>query len=269
MLPGPEGAFQLSFATGGQTDDVLGVWQLAPTAGRDELSFAAGTPLQEEDATVWRVDLPLNTRQAANVLSHQRSALSQADLDLNQAQTRLQRFASVGPAERAGVSFAAPSGETGLSLPEAELAAWVGPPTGVASFAFGINLPQDWQQSAREALDFFAHVKQMLANYAYIESTSDGRMIGRTTVSWLGDFETLWRAGLSADQADLHRSSLELALQSRQAWIKMAMLVTQGAALLGLLTSTSNPLLIPAVYKFIKQVLAQYREIRRVQALPA
>ena len=131
------------------------------------------------------------------------------------------------------------------------------------------TLPQDWQQSAQEALDFFARVKQMLANYAYVESAAGGRMIGRTTVSWLGDFDTLWSAGLTADQAGLHRGSLELALQSRQAWVKMAMLVMQGAALLGLLTSTSNPLMIPAVYKFIKQVLAQYREIRRLQTIPA
>ena len=270
MQPGSgEAVFQLGFANGGQTQDVLGIWQLAPAASQAGLSFGAGASFQEEDITVWRVDLPENTRQAAGVLSQQYTALSLADLDLNAAQVRLQQFASAGRDERAGVSFAASTGEFGAGNPEADLAAWLGTPGGAASFAFGINLPQDWQQSAQEALDFFARVKQMLANYAYVESAAGGRMIGRTTVSWLGDFDTLWSAGLTADQAGLHRGSLELALQSRQAWVKMAMLVMQGAALLGLLTSTSNPLMIPAVYKFIKQVLAQYREIRRLQTIPA
>jgi hypothetical protein len=47
----------------------------------------------------------------------------------------------------------------------------------------------------------------------------------------------------------------------------MAMLVTEGAALFGLFSSTGNPLMIPAVYKFIRQVMEQYREIRRLQAV--
>jgi hypothetical protein len=137
----------------------------------------------------------------------------------------------------------------------------------MVSFALGISLPKDWQRTAQEAMDFFGQVRQMLAYYAYVESSAGGTSIGRTMVSWMGDFETLWQRGLSADQMRVHTRSVELALASRQAWVKMAMLVTEGAALFGLFSSTGNPLMIPAVYKFIRQVMEQYREIRRLQAV--
>jgi hypothetical protein len=189
-----------------------------------------------------------------------------ANQDLAAAQNRLQAFVSGQPpggdlpVQSFGIEQAT------FSAPEAELAGWLAPSQGVMSFALGISLPQDWQQTAQEALDFFSKVRQMLAHYAYVESSAGDSPTGRTVVSWTGDFETLWQRGLSADQMQLHSKSIELALSSRQAWVKMAMLVAQGAALFGLFSSTGNPLMIPAVYKFIRQVMEQYREIRRIQA---
>ena len=262
--------FQFSLPGGAAGEDVLGIWQASPVlaaASADGMAFATSAEVETPvDAVVWKVDLPSDPRQAASALRQQQAALQMAGLDLLAAQNRLQAFAATQqpgadqPAQAFGLE------EAGFFGPEAELSEWLPSSRSGMSFGLGISLPHNWQETAEEALDFFGKVRQMLANYAFVESSSGGSAIGRTEVSWLGDFETLWRSGLAEDQVKMHRNSVELALASRQAWIKMAMLVTQGAALFGLLSSTGNPLLIPAVYKFIRQVLEQSREIRRTQA---
>lgn len=249
----------------------MGIWQAAPSPSQADMAFTtqdeAAVGTVEEEAVVWRVNLPFDPKQADAALQQQEAALRLANQDLEAAQVRLQAFASGQPPgdDQPVQSFGLE--QAAFSAPEAELAGWLAPSQGVMSFAFGISLPQDWQDTAQEALDFFSKVRQMLSHYAYVESSAGGSSTGRTVVSWMGDFETLWQRGLSADQMQLHSKSVELALASRQAWVKMAMLVAQGAALFGLFSSTGNPLMIPAVYKFIRQVMEQYREIRRVQVI--
>lgn len=272
MTPGsPEALFQLSLPGITPGEDVLGIWQASPPPVQAEMAFSGpgeAVPLTVEDvAVVWRVNLPFNTMQADAALQQQQAALRQANQDLEAAHARLEAFATGQPpgGDQPVQSFGIE--QTALAAPEAELAGWLAPSQGVMSFALGISLPQGWQDTAQEALDFFSKVRQMLAHYAYVESSTGGSTTGRTVVSWMGDFETLWQRGISADTMQLHSKSVDLALASRQSWVKMAMLVAQGAALFGLFSSTGNPLMIPAVYKFIRQVMEQYREIRRVQAI--
>jgi hypothetical protein len=274
-----EAVFQLSLLGGSAGADVFGIWQPALHPVETELAFAmpemmgSGSQIPSQtiaipsdEIVVWRVELPGDSRQAAEALRLQLEELRLADRDLNGAQARLQAFAATTQPGMIQPVQSFTLGEDAVLSPEFELAGWLAPSQGVMDFALGISLPAGWQDTAREAMDFFEKVRKMLAYYANIESSSGGAAIGRTTVSWMGDFETLWRRGVAEDQVKLHRNSVDLALSSRQAWVKMAMLVTQGAALFGLLSSTGNPLMIPAVYKFIRQVLEQYREIRRTQA---
>lgn len=268
-----ETIFQLSLPGGTPGEDVLGLWQTTTAPAQAELAFASpgeSAPLTVEDvAVVWRVNLPFDTRQANAALQQKQADLRLTNQDLEAAHIRLEAFASGQPpgGDLPVQSFGIE--QVDFAAPEAELAGWLAPSQGIMSFALGISLPQDWQDTAQEALDFFSKVRQMLAHYAYVESSAGESPTGRTAVSWTGDFETLWQRGLSADQMQLHSKSIELALASRQAWVKMAMLVAQGAALFGLFSSTGNPLMIPAVYKFVRQVMEQYREIRRVQAITA
>ena len=98
-----------------------------------------------------------------------------------------------------------------------------------------------------------------LAHYAAVETAVQGRLLGRTTVSWMGDMNTVWHAGLDPTSAVLHQRTLALALASRDTWMRMVVVVARGAIALSVLLTTPGGaiLALPAAWKFVHQVLSE------------
>jgi hypothetical protein len=79
---------------------------------------------------------------------------------------------------------------------------------GRQSFWPGGDLLKDWRKTAWQAQAFIEQVQRSLAYYAWVETSVQGESLGRTSVHWLGDVTTEWRAGLDAEQVGLHQHAV-------------------------------------------------------------
>lgn len=263
--------FQVSLPGFEASGDVLGVWQaqLAPPpppkrpAGAFDVPAlgASGKPVDEIPATVWRVNLPRDPRQAADLLAAQEWRLAQAEQALPQAEQRLERYIEIRKRSQAAGSFAL-GRRTG---PEAWLDDWLGS-NGPASFGGIPGFPDDWEATLSQASALLKHLGQTSAYAAWVETASAGKLVGRTTVAWDGDLRHIWLQGASAQQVGQHERSLTLSLRSRLAWIKMTMLVLSGGLKLAVLAPAGPLGSIPAALQFFLQIIAQAQEIQAVQA---
>jgi hypothetical protein len=130
------------------------------------------------------------------------------------------------------------------------------------SFGLGEQFAGGWKQAIQQFQVLVDRLLQVVAHYAWIETFGEEQLLGQTSVSWTGNIETVWRVGLDTSQEALHQRTLALALASRITWIHMFILAARGAITLSiLLTTPVGPVLIlPAVWKFMTQVLEEYRE---------
>jgi hypothetical protein len=122
----------------------------------------------------------------------------------------------------------------------------------------------DWLD---QATDFFARLHDTLRAYAAIDTTIEGRRAGLTLVSWTGDFRTAWLRGLTADEAAQHIAAVNLTLRTRDAWLRLGLTVTQGALQIAALFGTNPALALPAVYRFVRQVIDQVQALSNLPGL--
>lgn len=230
--------------------DVLGVWEAeaAPAA------FAASEPPCEE---CWRVDLPA---AAVEALDERAAALQVAIRGAATADRRLAAFV----ADFGVRGLASCSVETGPG-PEQELATWIQSARGGVSFGWrDVLTGQWWKNAAREVRDFFAQLSRSLAAAARVETSVGGVTVGVTVVGWRGGTVTTWRAGADRGTMESHRRAVALALATRRAWLGLALTVVSGAA--GLAVRLAAPggvvLVIPAAWRFVRQVMADIRQVR-------
>ena len=102
----------------------------------------------------------------------------------------------------------------------------------------------------------------MVSHYARVETALAGASIGRTTVDWTGDFVTTWEPVASGAAMRTHLQSVNLALGSRIALLRIVSVVATGAV--GLAVKAAIPggqvLLLPAVWRFVRDVLKELRQ---------
>jgi hypothetical protein len=236
--------------------DPTGLWQpVAETA--QAFSIGRESPVHPADVTLWQVDLPENPKEASNLLNEQDRQLRQAEGSFLEAGSRLEKYSR--QIQQGDSSFAL------LQRPSAErqLDGWLGLDDG-ASFGILPDLPQDCEQVFAQVTGFLKHASSLLSTAAQVETYSMERMIGRTTVAWSGDLQHAWLTGGNPHLASLHAQSLDLALRSRTAWMKMAALVITGGIKLVVVSSLSPLTAIPAVFKFIQQILNQAQIVQNL-----
>jgi hypothetical protein len=236
--------------------DPTGLWQ--PVEGPAE-AFSIGneSPVPSAEVTLWQVELPENPQEAWGLLHEQERQLHQVEGSFMEAGSRLEEYCR--QIEHGDSSFAIQQ----PSNAERQLDGWLGLEEG-ASFGLLPDLPQDWEQVFAQVTGFLKHASGLLSTTAQVETYSQGRMIGRTTVAWSGDLKHAWLAGGDPQLASLHAQSLELALRSRTAWMKMAALVITGGIKLVVTSSVSPLAAISAVFKFVQQILSQAQVIQNI-----
>lgn len=242
------GNFLISISGVQDITDELGVWEIDA-----EESFAAPG---DEQVSHWQIDLPSDPKIALQDLARQEFRLKRSKLALPHAQKRLESFVQQGGISTPAQSFSQPDFQRTISRPELELGDWIYN-TQEVSFALPSALPDEMQQAARAASAFFEKIQHLVRYFAWIETSSAGQRQAMTIVSWTGDFQTAWGSGRNQLLSAEHARSLELALGTRTAWMRMALIILRGAVQLSVLFPTNPALALPAAYKFIRQVLEQ------------
>lgn len=229
--------------------DPLGVW--AAPAER-AVSFGLEDRAPGDQAPTWRVQLPAEPEAAQALLAGYRQEQEQGLQDLARVQREM---AQVG-----GVSFGAPDDEllaqkSALQSALDELGAPV---------SYGLGLPRDTEEISRQWNDFVQQVRQLVTHYARVETQLADLLVGRTSVSWKGDFETTWELGLEPGAMQAHFQAVQLALAWRLALLRTVSVVATGAA--GLAVKATVPggqiRVLPAAWKFVRDVLQELRQLR-------
>jgi hypothetical protein len=237
------------------TTSVLGMWGVVEPAARPggALAFdlSAGPPA---DVPVWRANLPGDTGYARAQLDQGAARMGHTQQALNAAAGRLGRARpAVRPSE--ALSFGLPGDED--QQVEAEIAGVMRQIQGdSAPVNFNIReaLGSGWEQARQQFDAILDRLTHSAAYYAWVETRVERRLQGLTTVDWTGQMQTVWRAALPQEQAQLHQRTLSLALRSRALVIQALGTTVQAAALIS--TPGGQIMALPVLWKGINQWLA-------------
>jgi hypothetical protein len=248
----------INMALPGQTaaPDLLGVWN-SPLIDQPISS-------DEEEIVIWRADLPRQTNRARQLLEVNDRLIRGASVALPWAEQRLMEFANqqLKPRGRAYrlVEDDLPAAEAHLQyrLWQTEDVVRAAQSHGEA-FASPREELKKIKDIAADALHFFESMRLALAHFAWAETAIDGQVVGRTEIGWLGDFQTVLHPRLSQQQATEHRRLVSQALASKQAMVRISLLVTAGAFSLAS-TSLTGPLGLLAVFRFVQEIIAEVQQ---------
>jgi hypothetical protein len=236
--------------------DLLGLWQ---PGGRDGSFSIDG----EMPGVVWRVNLPEDPGESARLLNTQTVALRQTALALEAAGPLLGRDLQQATAKGSTGSESAPAFDlNGVNSGRYELVAQaLSYDPGSVSF----DLRDELSEAAETVSGFAASVHRLVDQFALVESSRGSLPSARTRVDWLGDVHTWWVAGSPRPAIADHRRVLAQAIATRQAWLRLATVLTAGAAKVGLSMAAGpfNPVAILTTWKYIQKVIEQYRIIKR------
>lgn len=257
------GAFELlDGAFGDALVNVLGVWEVVPRPSSGEVSTYGTTSAGMAESPIWRAELPRNLDVAETKISRAEAKLNVSKKTLDTLEERLGKAIEVHPTLAIGPSS---TGEA-LAKPEAELLAVLSEiqrlSSPAVSFGVGEMLLGGWQEASKQVADILDRVVRVVACYAFVETRVQEQLLGRTTVSWTGDVNTVWRGGFSPEQVLLHQRTLALALDSRDTLLRTVLMVTQLAVKLSVFLSTPGGVILalPAVWRFIHQALNESDE---------
>lgn len=200
---------------------VLSNWGLdAP--GDEIVSFGAPGEAASPQAAVWRVDLPTDAGQADLLLDGMAAELTRVEAAL---QDLPEQLAVELPGEEM-VSFAGPS-------PEKQ----------AAGAAF--------QQALEKVTRQFLYL-------AWVETRVDGVLLARSVMDWNGDLVTGW-VDPSGERQAQHFKSLQVALSSRLALLKLILTVIREAGRISALAANPAGLILalPSAWRLASQLLAR------------
>lgn len=246
-------------------EDPLGIWAVHETTPVTAFSsMAAGS---SSEVAAWQVALPGSKVEAQFMLDNSALAVQRTFAALAKIQEELEDF---------NTAFAFSGGETfpvqkdylrevisSLEL-SAESALAPGSAFALAAEMETGEVPEEYREELSQWQVFVHKVQEMVTTYARVETARAGLPVGLTRIGWNGDFKTTWMAGVPLDSMALHSQSVNLALSSRLALLRIVGVVTSGAAALALKAAALPPggqvLLLPAVWRFVKDILKILRE---------
>lgn len=271
-----EYGFTLSgFDLPGNTDP-LGVCRVAPVGAT---TFAVGDAAADEPT--WHVELPASAIDAQHILANNAALLQQQQESLSLIQQEFNSFTRQGGAGL--VSFSATSAASEHFVAQKEMLReslnYYVPDSDVdALTSYGLR---DWFRKKKkpratsapprssadqsEWLAFVHQAERALTNYVRVETMIPAPTIaGATRVGWTGDFHTTWHPSMSATARQLHLQAVNVALTSRMSLVRLIAVVAGGAAGLAAKATALPPggqvLLLPAAWRFVKDVLAELRK---------
>jgi hypothetical protein len=253
--------YQVFYPDAASQADLLGLWQPAALDG----SFAIGGELP---GVVWRINLPEAIDESARFLNTQSVALRQTALALEAAGPLLSRDLQQAAAQKSAGGGDTPAFDVpGVIAGRYDLVAQA---LSYDPDSVSFDLRDELSEAVQTVSEFATSVHRLVDQFALVESTLGGMPSARTRVDWLGDVHTWWVTGSPTPAIADHRRVLAQAIATRQAWLRLATVLTAGAAKVGLSMAAGpfNPVAIMTTWKYIQKVIEQYRQIRRAGVAP-
>ena len=203
------------------------------------------------------MDLPgtLASAEQKLELSEQQIVAQEQALELIQLRTEV--FANqVNKKDSGEISFQL----TDLTSAEGELynlIHFVNNETAVVNFDTMDQPAPNWLEVRTLFESSLGDLKRLFTQFASIETSLQGSLIGSTVVSWSGKYVTSWHAGTHPESMRLHQRSLKVAMASRRLFLNMFSVSAISAARLSVLLAVPGGALftLPAVWKFVTRIL--------------
>jgi hypothetical protein len=246
------------------SEDPLGIWQIAPSTTKSAPPFAAqAAPVDEQEGLRWHVELPGADREARAELTERLAAVSHRQTQLDRIERRLSQLtvSRHTPSPAAYAAFPEPE----AALMEAVAALRAGP----QAFVEGDRGPAAYRRGLDKAERLLLQFRRLVQYYARVETVVGARWVALTVVDWSGDYQTTWQSDVTASDMALHLDTVRLAMASRHALLRLVSVVTSGA--LALAAKAAVPggqiLLLPAVYDYVRDVLEEFDRYAETQGL--
>lgn len=236
--------------------DPLGIWQMPPI---HTTAFGTGTATGNtavaEEVSVWRIELPSDLEEADAVMQSQLQLIDQLQQDLDAIANKLKALDPTTPTHTPFV--------IGSYDPETVLVDSINA-LRLQSEAFSTgDRGVDYGALYDKCETLISRFKQVLSHRGRIETRIGGNLVGLTKIDWNGDFETIWETRAAPLTMNVHVRAIRLASTSRLVFLRLLTIV--GAGALGLAIKASIPggqfLLIPAVYKFVRDMLEELKKM--------
>ncbi len=252
-------------------DDLLGIWELnasqvtsfattAEDAATAANAVATSLPSGAADpGLIWRAELPASRGEAKSELEERLAAAEARQAYLKAAEKRISDL-HVGLAYSAETAGAESALLAEVMMLRGSAVAYEPGDTGE------ISLLHLYEQC--EAL--VARFRRLVQYYARVETSVGGEPVALTIVDWSGDHNVTWQDGIGPLDMALHMDSVRLVLATRQAWLRLISVVASGALSLSVKASVPGGqfLLFPAVYRFVRDVLAELEQVQVNQEAP-
>lgn len=245
-------------------------WQFEPAQETVGVAFGLGA---SDDIPVWRTELPADLDQASGQLDSGEAQIADTLAALNTTPERIDGLVRQAQLSgTAGVSFDTADLDT-LAGPEADLLDMVqtvnSPSVGV-SFAVGDERTSRIETAFHQFNEDMSRLLRLVANFAWVETEIGGELLARSVVSWTGDMDTSWAAGLKSEIYQLHKRSLGQALATRNIALHAITITAQSALKLSILLATPGGglLALPMVWKYVKQIMADVQKYKELAKVP-
>ena len=262
--------FQLSgFSFPGGEADPFGLWEVTPAS--DSVSFSAGGAAQPQEP-LYRVAFA-SPEAGLRALQFRERELDGQQAALARLEQRLSQIAQSGEGVSFSTGTAAAPGEVGPEFvsPELELDAAIQRMTEPASYGLLDRWKKKEQEDDLEAAGqwrgFLDQVRDKVMNYARVQTEIANHPIGWTAVDWTGDFRTVWTPTVTVAEMALHFRNITGTLQHRLGTLRFVGVVGAGAANIAvkLAVPGGQLLALPAVWKYVKDVLAEWRKLQALK----
>lgn len=266
--------------------DPFGLWQPPPEPEGEVVSFEIPAPLsQAEDApaAVWRVDL---AQEAGDPLAQRAAQVAAIQHGLAQAEDRFTALLAARRSAQLGgmPSFSVEAASLADSAAEQRLTDLLNQLEPDSAVSFGliedvgaavkkasarVKEIAGLSSALQELEGMLQQFNRQFLHFAWVETTTDGALLARTTVNWAGDMNTYWQSGMARMVEAQHRRSLELALKARAASMETILTVMRMAAKLALAISTPLGTLqaMALGWQFVRDVIQPL--LRALQNQPA
>jgi hypothetical protein len=207
---------------------------------------------------MWSVGLPPAPAAASQSLAEREGRMGSVERHLGQLAGNLEEFTALYEQVQGMATEEVPGRAVTTTRPELvpeEARMW----DTLESLQVG-SVSDDWHKASQQLRALLGELSRTVSHFAWIETRSGVRLVGRTTVGWTGDFDTVWEAEAEPSQFALHRRSLSLALASRDVLLHTFVLTAQTVAKLSTLVAVPGGLVLalPVIWRFINNVLKDY-----------
>jgi hypothetical protein len=237
--------------------DPMGIWQIPAIQATSYTVDASRTSqtFESSQTSVWRVQLPEELEEADAIMESYLSRIDEQQRYLDDIDAQLGAMDPIVPIH---TSF-----DSGSYDPRTVLLNAIG----VLSQPFESFNAGDAVVDHKGLYDrceaIFNRFRHIITRRGRIETSIGDNLIGLTKIEWNGDFETIWETLAPPLAMHIHVKSIRLASASRMAILRILSIVGTGALSLAIKASIPGGqfLLIPAVYKFVNDMLEEFRKI--------